>query len=290
MSDGNLWERQPGETAKAYAAFLLYRDLPAIDRSVAAAREGHKKDRKGTVRQWNGWSTRNGWVSRAAEHDSDLASRRRERMAKELDRAKDDAAVLIRAALAKVAERIQGMDAEELAAGQIPSALRTLIELELKGRLRKPGTDICRRANNGLSTHRDSRSSRPGRAYSSSRADRRANTSACTDAHEPTGAYGGFKARAYSNRDADTDGHANPGPGPNRNADTHTRAHGDGYPCARAYSDPNGSTDARAHGGEQPYARINNDGNTYVDTNPEGSHVAGTRCSARGPVLGICLQ
>ena len=132
MSDGNLWERQSGETAKAYAAFLLYRDLPAIDRSVLAAREGHQKDTKGTLRQWKGWSMRNDWVNRAAEYDSDLASRRRERMAQELDRAKDDAAVLIRAALAKVAERIQGMDAEELAAGQIPSALRTLIELELK--------------------------------------------------------------------------------------------------------------------------------------------------------------
>ena len=132
MSNNNLWERQPGETAKAYAAFLLYRDLPAMDRSVPAARDGQQKDSKGTVRQWHGWSTRNGWVKRAAEHDSDLASRRRERMAKELDRAKDDAAVLIRATLAKVAERIQGVDPEELAAGQIPSALRTLIELELK--------------------------------------------------------------------------------------------------------------------------------------------------------------
>ena len=117
------WERQPGETAKAYAAFLLYRDLPAVDRSVAAAWGG---------KQWERWCTAHDWVNRAAEHDSDLASRRRERMEKELDRAKDDAAVLIRAALAKVAERIQGMDAEELAAGQIPAALRTLIELELK--------------------------------------------------------------------------------------------------------------------------------------------------------------
>ena len=85
------WERQPGETAKAYAAFLLYRDLSAIDRSVAAARERQERDRKGTLRQWNGWSMRNGWVNRAAEHDSDLASRRRERMAKELERAQDDA-------------------------------------------------------------------------------------------------------------------------------------------------------------------------------------------------------
>ena len=132
MSDGNLWERQSGETAKAYAAFLLYRDLPAIDRSVSAARERHQRDTKGTLRQWKGWSMRNGWVNRAAEHDSDLASRRREHTAKELERSQDDALILIRAALAKVAERIKGMDAEELAAGQIPAALWTLIELEFK--------------------------------------------------------------------------------------------------------------------------------------------------------------
>ena len=132
MSDRKPWERQSGETAKAYAAFLLYRDLPAIDRSVAAAREGQQRDNKGTLRQWNGWSMRNGWVNRAAEHDSDLASRRRERMAKELERSQDDGLKLVRADLAKVAERIAGMDAEDLAAGQIPAALKTLIELELK--------------------------------------------------------------------------------------------------------------------------------------------------------------
>ena len=132
MSDGNLWERQSGETAKAYAAFLLYRDLAAIDRSVLAAREGHQKDTKGTLRQWKGWSMRNDWVNRAAEHDSDLASRRREHMAKELDRSKDNAVLLTRAFNVKIAERIKGMDPEDLAAGQIPAALRTLFELEFK--------------------------------------------------------------------------------------------------------------------------------------------------------------
>ena len=86
MSDGNFWERQSGETAKAYAAFLLYRDLPAIDRSVPAARERHQSNTKGTLRQWKGWSMRNGWVNRAAEHDSDLASRRREHTTKEMER------------------------------------------------------------------------------------------------------------------------------------------------------------------------------------------------------------
>ena len=53
---------------------------------------------------------------------------------------------LVRAALAKVAERIQGMDAKELAAGQIPAALRTLAELEFKslgyeGRVSLTGKD-----------------------------------------------------------------------------------------------------------------------------------------------------
>ena len=105
----------------------LHRDLPAVDRSVAAA-----WGRKLGGKQWERWCTSHDWVNRAAEHDSDLASRRRERMAKEVERAQDDAVVLIRATLDKVKERIEGMDPEELSAGQIPAALRTLIELELK--------------------------------------------------------------------------------------------------------------------------------------------------------------
>ena len=124
---GNRWDRIKNETSKAFAAFLVYRDLPPIDRSVAAA-WGRKRGGK----QWERWCTAHDWVNRAAEHDSDLASRRRERMAKEKERAQDDVLTLARAALAKVAERIKGMDAKELAAGQIPSALKTLFELELK--------------------------------------------------------------------------------------------------------------------------------------------------------------
>ena len=133
MSDRKPWERQPGETAKAYAAFLLYRDLPAIDRSiVAAVAKQRKNGGKAPVRNWETWASRYNWRNRAAEHDSDLASRRRERMEKELDRSKDNAVVLTRAFNFKIAERIKGMDPEDLAAGQIPAALRTLFELEFK--------------------------------------------------------------------------------------------------------------------------------------------------------------
>ena len=115
----DLWDRQPGETAKAYAAFLVYRDLPAIDRSVAAA-----WGRKTGGKQWERWCTAHNWPNRAAEHDSDLASRRRERMAKALDREKDYAVRLVRLSLKKVEERIEGMDFEELEARQVPVALK----------------------------------------------------------------------------------------------------------------------------------------------------------------------
>ena len=129
------WERQPGETAKAFHAFEHLRTLSALDRSIPAARAACRSQcgiSPASARQWHGWSTKYQWFNRAAEHDSDLASRRRERMEKALERSQDDGVMLIRAALAKVAERIQGLDAEDLAAGQIPAALKTLIELELK--------------------------------------------------------------------------------------------------------------------------------------------------------------
>ena len=83
MSDGNLWDRQPGETAKAYAAFLLYRDLPAVDRTIVAAVVEHRKlGGKASVRNWETWASRYNWRERGLASDSDLASRRRERMEK----------------------------------------------------------------------------------------------------------------------------------------------------------------------------------------------------------------
>ena len=130
-----LWERQSGETAKAFHAFEHLRTLSALDRSIPEARLACRAqcgNSPASVRQWHGWSTKYQWFNRAAEHDSDLASRRRERRAKELERVQDDGLLLVRADLAKIAERIRGLDAEDIVAGQIPTALKTLIELELK--------------------------------------------------------------------------------------------------------------------------------------------------------------
>lgn len=66
------WDRQLGETSKAYAAFLTYRDQGS-DRSVQKTCNELGKNRT-TVQQW---CTRNDWVSRVAAWDS-MPSRKTE--------------------------------------------------------------------------------------------------------------------------------------------------------------------------------------------------------------------
>ena len=134
----NLWDRQPGETPKAFAAFCLYRDLPAIDRSIVAAVAQHRKNGgKASERNWETWASLYNWRERGVASDSDLASRRRIRRADALERAQDDIANMSRAALAKLLPLLQptdagGLDPHQIPLSQIPSWLRTLADLQLK--------------------------------------------------------------------------------------------------------------------------------------------------------------
>ena len=77
------WERQPGETAKAFKAFCAYRDLEPARRSVLAAYRQAKG--KPTARQaagiWNKWCAEHRWVERA--HAYDLHREALERAARE---------------------------------------------------------------------------------------------------------------------------------------------------------------------------------------------------------------
>ena len=138
MSDRKPWERQSGETAKAYAAFLLYRDIPPLDRSVRAAVESFRKQGgKTSERNWEHWASRYNWRERGLANDSDLASRRRIRRADSLERAQDDISAMARAALAKLLPLLQptdagGIDPYQIPLSQIPGWMRTLADLQLK--------------------------------------------------------------------------------------------------------------------------------------------------------------
>lgn len=65
MAELAPWDRQPGETSKAYEAFSIYRDMGA-ERTVRLVAEALNKS--GTLIA--GWSGKHNWVDRAAAYDS----------------------------------------------------------------------------------------------------------------------------------------------------------------------------------------------------------------------------
>jgi len=68
-----IWDQQHGESAQAYAAFRVYRDMGAA-RSLDAAWRVSKGDQKSNAPgRWRDWSTRWSWVERATAYDKHLA-------------------------------------------------------------------------------------------------------------------------------------------------------------------------------------------------------------------------
>jgi hypothetical protein len=70
------WERQASESAKAFAAFSAYRDLPPSQRSfdeagrrVYRSQRGRKRGATGRIREW---AREHKWASRAAAWDAHL--------------------------------------------------------------------------------------------------------------------------------------------------------------------------------------------------------------------------
>ena len=68
------WDRRSTETTKAYAAFLAYIALGAR-RSVREALRQNSGETavSGKLRTWEGWSSKNAWVSRATARDEWIA-------------------------------------------------------------------------------------------------------------------------------------------------------------------------------------------------------------------------
>jgi len=63
------WERQAGETYKAYAAFLVYRDLPLDVRSIALTADKLGKSKQGIQI----WSSKYKWRDRVLAYDAYLS-------------------------------------------------------------------------------------------------------------------------------------------------------------------------------------------------------------------------
>lgn len=73
------WERLPGESAKAFAAFMVYRDFgPGRDVNSAyrSTTQQQSNCNKIAPRHWRSWSTTFRWFDRAAAYDAHLDRQR----------------------------------------------------------------------------------------------------------------------------------------------------------------------------------------------------------------------
>lgn len=116
QSPARPWERQPGESPKAFQAFATYRDLGpgrTIDAAYCTAK-GLPPGSRRAARRWFTWSVQHRWVERVAAWDAEQDRLRRERAAKELEEMHERHAAMAKAFIAKVVERIKTLDAAAL--------------------------------------------------------------------------------------------------------------------------------------------------------------------------------
>ena len=76
------FERLEKESAKAYQAFVAYRDLPMGERSLTTVSQQLKKSRSLCAR----WSTQFRWIGRARAWDNEQDRQRRNRLAAEREK------------------------------------------------------------------------------------------------------------------------------------------------------------------------------------------------------------
>lgn len=120
------WERQDGESAKAYEAFQLYRDASPSDRSLRKLAEQIGKSRTLIER----WSSGHEWGERVAAWDAHNDAIRRAAMAAEAQMMGERHARLARRVLDMVAEKLESIDPTDLPPAQLSRLIDTASKLE----------------------------------------------------------------------------------------------------------------------------------------------------------------
>ena len=122
------WEKKPAETAVAFQAFAVYRDMGLGIRSNAKVAEELGK----SVTLINRWSSRWEWVDRVDEYDQFLDKEFRDRHQKELYEARDRHANLARLFQTKFLERLMDVPSSQIPMTQMASILKVATEVELR--------------------------------------------------------------------------------------------------------------------------------------------------------------
>lgn len=119
------WERQEGESTKAYEAFCIYRDM-GIQRSIRKVAEELSKSETLMAR----WSGNHDWVERAAQWDSEQDRVARQQQLDEIKKMRKRHAGIANQMLLKAAEALQNLDPEEIKAQDVSRMVDVASKLE----------------------------------------------------------------------------------------------------------------------------------------------------------------
>lgn len=119
------WERQKGESGKAYEAFAIYRDL-GINRSIAKVGKTLGKSQALLERWSSAWK----WVKRAAEWDAEQDRIARQTQISDIKKMRKRHSDLASAMLVKAARALQRIPEDEIKAGDVSRMVETAAKLE----------------------------------------------------------------------------------------------------------------------------------------------------------------
>ena len=119
------WERQPGESAKAFEAFVLYRDM-GTSRSTRKVSQQLSKSKVLIDR----WSSANKWVERVSAWDSEQDRITREKQIEDIAKMRSRHTKLAESMLLKAAKALQKLQPEDMNSNNITRMVDVATQLE----------------------------------------------------------------------------------------------------------------------------------------------------------------
>lgn len=122
--DPEPWERQKGESAKAFEAFAVYRDMP--NRSIREVARQLDKSRTIIGR----WSSTHEWQKRIAAWDAEQDRIARQAQTEAIKKMRKDHAALANAMLVKAAKALKKIKDDEIKASDLSRLVEVGAKLE----------------------------------------------------------------------------------------------------------------------------------------------------------------
>jgi hypothetical protein len=132
MQESEPWVRREEESAQAYAAFTLYYQLPArersLDRAWAAGLKQEPNRSKNLPGYWRDWSAKYSWVARALAYDDYRAEQDRREFEAERRRDKADRIRVLRAYRGRLTQVLAGLNPDIAEWKDITAGLKMVME------------------------------------------------------------------------------------------------------------------------------------------------------------------